>query len=67
MFLDHIQKSDSIREQIYRLIRIAEAYGEAVGIGHPHKVAYEVLKEELPFLQKKVRIVPASRVVHTIG
>ena len=67
IFLDHIQKPEIIKRQIKRLIQIAETYGEAVGIGHPYKNTYEVLKKELPLLKKKVRIVPASRIVHTIG
>jgi polysaccharide deacetylase 2 family uncharacterized protein YibQ len=67
VFLDHIQTSEVIRRQIRRLIRVAENYGEAVGIGHPHTVTYEVLREMLPELQEKVQLVPASEVVHTIG
>ncbi len=67
VFLDHVQKPEVIRGQIRLLVRIAETCGEAVGIGHPHKVTCEVLAEELPELQKKVRLVPASRIVHTVG
>ncbi|QTA82672.1 Divergent polysaccharide deacetylase [Desulfonema limicola] len=67
IFLDHIQKPEIIRRQIRRLTQIAEAYGEALGIGHPHKITYEILKQELPLLKKKVQIVPASRIIHTIG
>jgi polysaccharide deacetylase 2 family uncharacterized protein YibQ len=67
IFLDHVLKTESIRQQIRRLIRIAENYGEAVGIGHPHNITCEVLAEELPEMQKKVRLVPASRIVHTVG
>lgn len=67
VFLDHVQNAEVIRGQIRLLIRIAETCGEAVGIGHPHSVTFEVLAEELPELQKKVRLVPASRIVHTVG
>ncbi len=67
VFLDHVQTPDSIRRQIRRLIHIANDYGEAIGIGHPHTETYEVLRETLPELRKKVRLVPASELVHTIG
>lgn len=67
VFLDHIQEPGSIKRQFKRLLRVAETYGEAVGIGHPYKATYEVLKKELPLLKEKVQIVPASKIVHTIG
>ncbi|MDM8526482.1 divergent polysaccharide deacetylase family protein [Desulfococcaceae bacterium HSG8] len=67
VFLDHIQDADVIRRQIVRLMRIADDYGEAIGIGHPYEVTYHVLQKMLPELKKRVRLVPASEVVHTIG
>ncbi len=67
VFLDHIQKPDFIRKQIKLLIRIANTYGEAIGIGHPYAMTYETLEQALPELRKKVQLVPASEVVHTIG
>jgi len=67
VFLDHVQEPDFIRRQIKELIRIAEIHGTAVGIAHPHEVTYEVFLEELPELQKKVRLVPASSIVQIIG
>jgi len=67
VFLDHVQEPDFIRRQIKELIRIAEIHGTAVGIAHPHEVTYEVFLEELPELQKKVRLVPASSVVQIIN
>ncbi|MDM8548740.1 divergent polysaccharide deacetylase family protein [Desulfobacterales bacterium HSG2] len=67
VFLDHVQDPDSIRKQLNRLVRIANYYGEAIGIGHPYTVTYEVFREMFPELKKKVRLVPASEVVHTIG
>jgi polysaccharide deacetylase 2 family uncharacterized protein YibQ len=66
VFLDHVQEPDFIRGQIKELIRIAEIHGTAVGIVHPHEVTYEVFREELLELQKKVRLVPASDVVQII-
>lgn len=67
VFLDHVQEADFIRRQIRELIRIAEIHGTAVGIAHPYPVTYEVLREELPELQKKVRLVPASSIVQILG
>jgi polysaccharide deacetylase 2 family uncharacterized protein YibQ len=64
VFLDHIQKPDFIRKQIYRLIHIANSHGEAIGIAHPHDVTYNVLRELLPELKKKAILVHASDVVH---
>ena len=67
VFLDHQQDPDFIRKQIKELIRIAQRNGHAVGIGHPHSVTYEVLREMMPELRKKVKLVPASEVVHPVG
>lgn len=67
VFLDHVQESEIIREQIRKLIRTAKEHGEAVGIGHPHSITYSVLKEELPRLKKETTLVPASKLVHIIG
>ncbi|RZB36859.1 MAG: uncharacterized protein SRB2_01659 [Desulfobacteraceae bacterium Eth-SRB2] len=64
VFLDHIQEPDFIRKQIRRLIHIANSHGEAIGIAHPHKVTYDVLREVLPELKKKAILVNASDVVH---
>ena len=52
--------------KIGHLIRIADHYGEAAGIGHPHPETYNALREMLPELQK-VELVPASEIVHTAG
>jgi uncharacterized protein len=64
IFLDHVQKPEVIRGQILQLIQVATEKGEAIGIGHPHSVTYEVLQEMLPEITRKVRLVPASEVVH---
>ena len=67
VFIDHVQDRKFIRRQIDQLIHIAYEQGEAVGIAHPHTLTYDVLRQELPDLQKKVRLVPASQVVHPIS
>lgn len=67
VFIDHIQEPDFIRKQIKQLIRIAHSNGEAIGIAHPHSETYNVLRELLPDLKKKVNLVPASRLVRISG
>ena len=67
VFLDHFQDPDFIRGQIKELIRIARRNGQAVGIGHPHPITYEILREMMPELEKKVKLVPASEIVHPVG
>ena len=67
VFLDHRLEVEFIRKQIKELIRIAQRNGSAVGIGHPHSLTYQVLQEMLPDIQKKVRLVPVSDIVHPVG
>jgi polysaccharide deacetylase 2 family uncharacterized protein YibQ len=63
VFLDHVREEGEVRAQIENLINIAEIHGKAVGIGHPHEVTYRILKEALPGMKKRVRLVPASAIV----
>ncbi len=63
IFLDHVTTTEFVRKQLGKLIQKAQQDGYAIGIGHPHLVTYRVLKEMLPELQKKVRLVPASQLV----
>lgn len=67
VFLDHDQDPRQIRKQLKRLVRYAQNHGQAIGIGHPHTVTYEVLKEMIPQLKQQVTLVPASQVVHPAG
>jgi hypothetical protein len=64
VFIDHIPEPDFVRKTLHRLIKIADHHGEAVGIGHPHTVTYEVLREMLPELKKNAKLVRASDIVH---
>lgn len=63
VFLDNKQEANAIRAQIARLVSEAHTRGSAIGIGHPHPVTYQVLKEELGGLKKQVEIVPVSALV----
>ena len=67
VFIDHQQQPEFIRQQINKLIEIADRYGVAVGIAHPHVTTYTILKALLPDLKEKVQLVPASQIVQIIG
>lgn len=63
VFLDNIQEARAVRTQLAHLVSIAYSNGSAIGIGHPHPITYQVLKEELPALKKQVEIVSVSELV----
>lgn len=67
VFLDHEQTAEFIARQIRQLVRIATRHGEAIGIGHPHEITFEILQKELSRLKNQVEWVPASAVVHIVG
>ena len=67
IFIDHFQDSDFIKKQLYELVRIATAHGDAIGIAHPYTKTYQVLKTCLPDLKQKVRFVPVSELVRISG
>ena len=67
VFLDNVQEPEAIRRQLRLLLQKAAANGQALAIGHPHAVTLQILKEELPEIQKKVTIVPASSMVRPVG
>jgi uncharacterized protein len=67
VFLDHSLDKKTVRKQLKALIRVAKKTGQAIGIGHPHKVTYDVLSEELPELLRQVRLVHASEMVKILG
>ena len=53
VFLDNEPEPDYIRNQIRKLKLLAGAQGWAIGIGHDRKSTLEVLKEEMPKLEKE--------------
>ncbi len=67
IFIDHLRTPVFIRGQLQKLIRTAQKNGQAIGIAHPHPETYNILREMLPELQQKVRLVPASSLVHVVG
>jgi len=67
VFIDHRQDPGFIRRQLLHLIETAESHGEAIGIAHPHEITVQIIEEMLPELKKRVQLVPASAVVHSVG
>lgn len=67
VFLDNIQSIAYIKRQLKELIHIAQKHGTAIAIGHPYKATYTALKQNLPMLRAKVKIVPASDLVSISG
>ncbi len=63
VFLDHAQDPYAIRFQIKRLLTIAKTKGRAIGIAHPYPVTLQVLREELPNIEREVNIVRVSQFV----
>lgn len=53
VFLDNSLDPGYIRHQITKLKQKAKLKGQAVGIGHDHKITLEVLKEEMPKIEKE--------------
>ncbi len=67
VFLDNFQSTAYIKKQLKELIRIAEKHGTAIAIGHPYKATLQALKEELPIMEGKVRLVPVSSLTSISG
>jgi len=67
VFLDNVQDPEAIRKQFRLLLQKASINGQALAIGHPQALTFQILQEELPEIQKKVTIVPASAMVHPAG
>ena len=67
VFLDNQLIPAKIKKQLIQLVQLAGKQGAAIGIGHPHDETFQVLAQELPHLKNKIRIVPASALVHIIG
>lgn len=65
VFLDNDPDEEAIRRQIAALIRVVEANGVAVAIGHMYPSTVKVLGEEIPRLQARgFRFIRASESVN---
>lgn len=61
IFLDHDPNPTAIKQQIDRLIGVAQQQGSAIAIAHPYKETYQVLHRELDNFKKQgIQIVPLS-------
>ena len=67
VFLDNFQNVPYITGQLKKLVKEAHKHGTAIGIGHPYQATLDALKRELPKLNGKVEVVPASRLVAIPG
>ncbi len=66
IFLDHLQTRDFVEKQLTKLVKRAERNGAAIGIGHPYNVTYEVLRDRISKLRKRVKLVAASDLVRIL-
>ncbi len=65
VFLDNVAEVGAIREQIRKLIRVAEKRGEALGICHPYPETLEALRLEAPaFREMGVEVVPVTQLIY---
>ena len=67
IFIDHFQDNDFIEKQLFELVRIAETHGVAIGIAHPYRRTYKILRNMMDAMQEKVQFVPASEVTQVSG
>jgi uncharacterized protein len=64
VFLDDVETKAAIRRQIAALAESADRHHIAVGIGHMHRVTIDVLRDEIPRLQRLgYRFIHASKAV----
>ncbi|MFT7859980.1 MAG: divergent polysaccharide deacetylase family protein [Sulfurimonas sp.] len=56
VFLDHHMEKEYVKEQIKKAVKFAQAHGQAIAIGHPHKNTLQALSESKALL-KNVELV----------
>lgn len=66
IFLDHVQTEAFVDSQLKKLVALAKAKGQAIGIGHPHEETYSVLKRALPSIGGDVSFVHASEIAKIV-
>ena len=64
IFLDNEIAEGPIRQQLEKLIQLAQARGFAVGSGHPYPLLLQVLREQLPSIKSRVEIVSLSELIN---
>ncbi|HEY5672586.1 MAG TPA: divergent polysaccharide deacetylase family protein [Malonomonas sp.] len=66
IFLDNEEDVSYIRQQIRKMVRLADSKGELVAICHPYPETLEAFRQELSWLkQQSVDFVPSSAIVRT--
>jgi polysaccharide deacetylase 2 family uncharacterized protein YibQ len=60
IFLDNEVAEGPIKQQLEKLIQVAQDRGFAIGVGHPYPLLLQVIREQLPHLKEKVEIVSLS-------
>jgi len=63
VFLDNDLSPKAMKFQMHRLMGLARASGEAIGIGHPHPKTIEMLKAYGPRIKKEFQAVHAGDLV----
>ena len=64
IFLDNHLSENALKIQLERLLSVARHKGSAIGIGHPHKKTFDLLKNFQTTLTNEVEVVPASNLVN---
>lgn len=64
VFLDNDLSPKAMRFQLERLLGIGRNCGYAIGIGHPHREVFHLLKDLAPLLRSKAHIVNVSQIVN---
>jgi len=67
IFIDHLQDNEFIETQLRKLVRIAEKHGIAIGIAHPYRRTFKILRNMMADMKEKVQFVPASEVAQVSG
>ncbi len=63
VFLDNEIAEGPIRQQLEKLIRLAQTREFAVGSGHPYPLLLQVMREQLPSIKSRVEIVSLSKLI----
>lgn len=64
IFLDNVIEGEAIERQLDQLILLAQERGSAVACGHPYPQTLQAIREKMPDLRDKVRLVPLSRLLY---
>lgn len=66
IFLDNEENVAYIRQQLRKMVRLADAKGEVIAICHPYPETLEAFRQELPWLlQQGVDFVSSSQIVRS--